>query len=240
MKRAIGIFSVTMLGMLSLGCSVEGNDSDPKGPRVVSVSPANGATGISAETNKLVVTFSEPMGLGYSFCEEPGSPIVFNGKGSWISSTTVEIPVILSPGIRYQLSLNDEKYTNFKNRDGTALEPYLWTFTTGGEPDRILPTVATLFPSNGSAGVDPRTTELRVTFSEVMNTGYAFTRTIGTYPPTTGKAVWTDRYTITLPVSLSPDTTYTLGLNGAGYMAFWDSAGNALEPVVWTFTTGSI
>lgn len=41
-------------------------------------------------------------------------------------------------------------------------------------------------------------------------------------------------------VNLSPNTTYTLGLNSAtntAYDNFKDTAGNALVPVVWKFTT---
>jgi len=114
------------------------------------------------------------------------------------------------------------------------------TTTTTLHTDITPPTVVSLSPTNGTSAVDPiTTTRLVITFSEPMKTtGYAFcTSSEGIYPPTTGSPVWTSDTTIEVPVSLSSSTTYALSLNNATYTSFKDANGNALVPVVWSFST---
>jgi hypothetical protein len=107
--------------------------------------------------------------------------------------------------------------------------------------DTISPTVVTMVPANGATNVSSLLTEIKVTFSEPMASGYSVvTVTGGTWFPTYGAPSWsTDKLTFTLPVTVAANTTYTFGLNNTVYINFRDSSGNALTPVVWIFTTGN-
>lgn len=102
--------------------------------------------------------------------------------------------------------------------------------------------VASLSPADAATGVDPTTTLLTVTFDGAMNTGGSMSlvySSAGTFPPMPGDPVWTDEYTLEIPVSLDPDTTYALSLNSPVYLNFEDTNGDPIAPFEWTFTTGS-
>jgi hypothetical protein len=55
--------------------------------------------------------------------------------------------------------------------------------------------------------------------------------------PSFGIPSWNSVTTLKIPVTLVANTTYSLRLNSTTYQSFKDTAGNALVPVLWTFTT---
>ena len=103
------------------------------------------------------------------------------------------------------------------------------------------PVILDLRPANGADAVDPRTTELRVTFSVPMGGGFSWTGGEPDYPAgQEGKGpYWTeDQRTCVRPVRLEPNRQYRLGLNSPSHKNFQSAGGVPLDPVIYTFRTG--
>lgn len=102
-------------------------------PRVVSLTPANGAADINPATAELVVTFDRDMKPGsHSVCG--GGPLFpkLRGQPVWKDARTLVIKVVLEPEHVYEMSLNCESFRNFKSDPGNEeLTPTPWSFTTG-------------------------------------------------------------------------------------------------------------
>ena len=107
-------------------------------PTVVSVSPANAATGVRADA-KIIVTFSQPMDqaatqAAYQSSDLPASSVGF----TWDASSTVltikpnaaleyaKGTTTSAPPKSYGLKLN----ATAKDTTGNALAPFTWVFTT--------------------------------------------------------------------------------------------------------------
>lgn len=105
-------------------------------PRIVKLSPPNGAQAVDPGLKELRVTFNVPMGAGFSWCGDgPQFPKSQEGKPPcWTDGgKTCVMPVILEPGVRYELGLNSESHKNFQSAGGVPLEPVLYTFKTSGK-----------------------------------------------------------------------------------------------------------
>jgi len=104
-------------------------------PQVEKVSPENGATDVDPATRELRVTFDQDMeNHGYSFV---GGGPAFPGAGRprWIDARTCVLPVRLAPERDYQLSINSERFQNFRSQKGEPAEVYPIHFRTGkGKP----------------------------------------------------------------------------------------------------------
>lgn len=100
-------------------------------PRVVRTSPENGAMSVDPATNELRVTFDQPMVTsGYSFVGGgPTFPEVV-GRPQWISNTTIVLPIRLKPDHAYWLSINSDRYQNFRGTNGLPAVPYPISFRT--------------------------------------------------------------------------------------------------------------
>lgn len=94
-------------------------------PRVVRTSPENGAMSVDPATNELRVTFDQPMVTsGYSFVGGgPTFPEVI-GRPQWISNTTIVLQVRLKPDHAYWLSINSDRYQNFRGVNGLPAVPF--------------------------------------------------------------------------------------------------------------------
>ncbi len=100
-------------------------------PKIVSMSPANGATDVPAVTDKLVVTFDRPMGPGFSWTKTDGLQPEGTGNPEWNADGTVcTLPVKLQPGTAYSIGLNHPFANNFQSAHGVPLEHLVWKFTT--------------------------------------------------------------------------------------------------------------
>lgn len=100
-------------------------------PKVVSMTPANGATGVSPSLRAIRVVFDRPMQDGMSVVGGgPNFPELI-GKASYDSRHRVlTMPVRLKPGWSYEFWLNSDRFTNFASREGVPLEPVHVTFQT--------------------------------------------------------------------------------------------------------------
>jgi hypothetical protein len=111
-----------------------------RAPQVVRCDPENGAENVSTAVTELRVTFSVPMGGGFSWCsasddgaDYPKGP---EGKGFYWTEDkkTCVLPVELKPGMTYRLSLNAAGFNNFQSEAGVPLEPVPYTFKTSHTP----------------------------------------------------------------------------------------------------------
>lgn len=103
-------------------------------PTVLEMSPANGATDVDPGLTELRVTFSVPMGGGFSWTGGgPEYPDGVEGKGPYWTAEqrTCVLPVELKPNHGYRLGLNSFSHKNFQSAAGVPLEPVSYTFKTG-------------------------------------------------------------------------------------------------------------
>jgi beta-lactamase regulating signal transducer with metallopeptidase domain len=112
-----------------------GNDVKSKTtkPQIVECTPPIGAQDVSSGLGELRVTFSVPMGRGFSWTGSgPEYPKVPEGKRpSWSDDgRTCILPVQLEPNHSYRLGLNSPSHKNFQSAGGIPLDPVVYTFKT--------------------------------------------------------------------------------------------------------------
>jgi hypothetical protein len=213
-------------------------------PTVTSVSPANGATGVSTGTT-VTATFSEAINAstvtGSTFQLRDASN---NLVGASVSTSGNQITLTPSSALAgstvYTVTITGGA-SGVKDLAGNALASnYSWSFTTV-VVDNTPPTVTSVSPANGATGVSSGTT-VTATFSEAINastvTGSTFqlrdagNNLVGASVSTSGNQI-----TLTPAVSLAASTTYTVTITG-GASGVKDLAGNALASnYSWSFTT---
>jgi len=102
-------------------------------PLAVHFDPPNGATDVDPSITELKVTFSMPMGGGFSWTGGgPSYPPGREGQGPyWTRGGLMCVrPVALEPGKTYRLGLNSPSHVNFQSEGGIPLDPVVYTFTT--------------------------------------------------------------------------------------------------------------
>ena len=105
--------------------------SELQPPKVVALSPANGASDVDAGTTKLSVTFDRPMAAGFSWTDPEGKAPEIPSKPTWSGDAkTCALPVKLEAGRAYVMSLNFGWYLNFRSEKGVPLVPVRYTFST--------------------------------------------------------------------------------------------------------------
>jgi beta-lactamase regulating signal transducer with metallopeptidase domain len=111
-------------------------------PKIVKLTPPNGAQNVSPKLKELRVTFNVPMGSGFSWCGDgPQFPKGPEGKHPYWTDggKTCVLPVKLEPGVAYELGLNCESAKNFQSAGGVPLEPVAYTFKTSGKATETAP-----------------------------------------------------------------------------------------------------
>ncbi len=106
------------------------------------------------------------------------------------------------------------------------------------------PCVVGTEPGNRAKDVDFTLREIKVTFDRPMRTERSWSwiihRNLGVYPGSKPSAEprWENKgRTCVLPVRLSPDTLYAIGVNSIRHTGFRDPDGNVAVPHVWVFRT---
>jgi hypothetical protein len=102
-------------------------------PQVAKAAPDDGDAAVDPATTEIVVTFDQAMSPG-------GMSVVGGGEAfpeitdrpSWRNARTFVIPVKLQPDHDYRLSINSDRFTNFKNAAGDSAVPYPIAFHTAG------------------------------------------------------------------------------------------------------------
>lgn len=102
-------------------------------PRVLSLSPANGAEDVDAATvTSLRIEFDRPMRKGFAFVEIPGlvAPKVTGAPQLDATHRVLTLPCALQPGTAYGIQLNSEQFQAFADEQGHPLAPLAYRFRT--------------------------------------------------------------------------------------------------------------
>ncbi len=104
-----------------------------RAPRVQSLTPEHGAVGLDPTVDEIRVTFDMPMSRsGYSFVGSGPDMPLSSAAPWWEDAYTCVMPVRLKPNQAYHLSLNSERFQNFKSVWQVSSVPKVWEFSTGG------------------------------------------------------------------------------------------------------------
>jgi RNA polymerase sigma-70 factor (ECF subfamily) len=107
--------------------------------------------------------------------------------------------------------------------------------------ESVPPVVVQSVPAAGSPDVDPKTTEIQVTFSKTMADGTWSWSTLSkeSFPEVSGEPKYLkDERTCVLPVKLQPETTYAIWINSNKFQNFKDANGTPAIPYLLVFKTG--
>ncbi|OVE81607.1 hypothetical protein BVY03_03125 [bacterium K02(2017)] len=123
-------YAIFMLTVLNLTACIE-NDTQP--PQVIQTTPKNGSTDVDPSLTKISVTFNESMKDGNwswayttknQFPEMTGQPTYSN------NFTKNTLPVKLEANKTYEIWINSQTQTNFKDQAGNTAIPFKWVFKT--------------------------------------------------------------------------------------------------------------
>lgn len=98
------------------------------------------------------------------------------------------------------------------------------------------PVILSCSPSFGDTQVDPSLKEIIIRFDRKMGRGMSIVNSAN-IPKTTGQAEWVNDSTLRVPVSLKPNTAYSLNLNNGRYRNFRSAEGISMEPQRLIFRT---
>ena len=216
-------------------------------PRIVELAPAMNAEDVDPNLKHVRIVFDRDM-METRFLKRgsQGWPKWVNPV--WEDKRTFVYEMRLEPGTTYEIWLNSDTGKGFRSTDGTALEPVCWRFTTAGEreaesrpADRKeegpeAPSIAKSVPAMDAENVDATLKAIRIVFDRDMEAGHTLKRGSQGWP-TWGDSSWQDKRTFVSEVILRPGTTYEIWLNGDTGNGFCSTAGAALRPVCWRFTT---
>ena len=249
-KRYSRLFNITWLMVLLTIFTWQCKKDDFKGetvgvcPEVIATDPANNATNVV--TGKIItVTFNETMNPQTlnttTFTIKQG--VALKGGTANISGVVTCAGAIATFTPSAEL-LQSTTYTGtiakgVKDPAGNALpENYVWSFTTGNNPDVTRPTVIATDPANGATDVALNKT-ITATFSEAMDPLTINTSTFVLKHGTEsilGVITYSGVTAVFNPTAeLLPGTVYT----GTITTGSKDLAGNSLlTDYIWSFTSG--
>ena len=104
----------------------------------------------------------------------------------------------------------------------------------------VPPVVVKTVPAAGADDVDPKLTEIKVTFSKDMQDGTWSWVTLSqeSFPKVDGKPTYlADKRTCVLPVKLEPGKTYAIWVNSEKFGHFKDPDGRSAVPYLLVFKT---
>jgi hypothetical protein len=106
--------------------------------------------------------------------------------------------------------------------------------------ESVPPAVVKTVPEAGANGVNPKLTEIKVTFSKDMQDGSWSWVTLSkvSFPNMDGKPKYLpDKRTCVLPVQLEPGKTYAIWVNSVKFGNFRDTEGRSAVPYLLVFRT---
>ena len=224
---------------------------DLTAPTVLSVSPANGATGVSRNTAITAVLSELLMPSSVST-----STVELRNAANVLIPTTITHDVAnriikltpsatLASSSLYRATIKGGS-SGVKDASGNPLSAnYTWSFTTGTTSDLTAPAVTSVTPANNATGISVNATVSAV-FSEPMNASSMISNTVqlrNSANVSIAAAITFNDATRTVTlIPLSPltnSTVYTATITG-GSAGVKDAAGNALPSnYVWSFTTAA-
>ncbi|MES2885025.1 MAG: Ig-like domain-containing protein [Pseudomonadota bacterium] len=222
-----------------------GAAADTTRPTVTAALPAAGATGI-ATNSAVTLSFSEAMdplsitGSSLTLACPAGTPTT--GTVAYAASSN---SASFTPGSALPTNTSCTVTLSTAARDvagNTLAAPFTSTFTTAAAPDTTAPTVSSIFPANGTAGVAVNTA-ITASFSEAIAPASITTASFSLACPTGAAITGTVSYAMNGNVAsftpsnpLPSSTTCTATVS----TAVRDLSGNALAaPFTWSFTTSA-
>lgn len=100
------------------------------------------------------------------------------------------------------------------------------------------PKVVKAVPDNGDINVDPKLSEIRITFDQPMGQGRSIVGGGDSFPQVLGNPRWINPKTISIRVKLKPNHDYWLSVNNARFQNFTNRAGEPAVPYPIQFHTG--
>ncbi len=108
------------------------------------------------------------------------------------------------------------------------------------DPPKALPAwVVSTTPAIGATEVDPKTSEITITFDRDMQSGMSWTGGPPLFPevPQDAKANWRDKRTCVLPVKLKAGEYYRVGINSTSFQNFRSATGQPAPCTAIYFAT---
>ena len=229
--------------------------ADTEAPMIVTLTPANDATGVTADaTFSLVIDFDEAVDLGTGNLEifyDDGVTLApsqsFDVSGFILSNSDQTATLTVGPldgATEYYVSLPSTAFVDeaVPANNVTGINPNgSWSFTTAS--DVSIPTITNLSPINTATDVDLNG-DLLLTFSERVYAGSgSFTITsasqtisINVVDGTQISGFGTNQLTINPNTELFNGELYTVSVDPA---AITDASGNNFDPstLIYSFTT---
>ena len=123
-KLAIGVSVMAVQNIRNCGRTPSAN-----APKIVSVTPADGAKDVDPNLGEIVVCFDRPMQGRVSLTGD-GWPKIVGTPEFDSTMTKLTIRVNLNPETEYTLGFNSRSHKKFASEDGVPLAPCAYTFTT--------------------------------------------------------------------------------------------------------------
>ena len=103
-------------------------------PKVVETVPANGDQKVDPGLREIRVTFDQDMSRGgYSWVGGGPTYPKSRGKPRWVNARTCVLPIRIMPNHEYWLSVNNNKFKNFRSASGQPAIPHPISFKTAGK-----------------------------------------------------------------------------------------------------------
>ena len=123
-KLAIGVSVMAVQNIRNCGRTPSAN-----APKIVSVTPADGAKDVDPNLGEIVVCFDRPMQGRVSLTGD-GWPTLVGTPEFDSSMTNLTIRVALKPETEYTLGFNSRSHKKFASTDGIPLTPCVYSFRT--------------------------------------------------------------------------------------------------------------
>ncbi|QDU32498.1 hypothetical protein KS4_05300 [Poriferisphaera corsica] len=217
-------------------------------PKIVSITPRNGARGVDPMTDEIVVVFDQPMGKGFAFPKFGDDAPKGVERPVWRDEKTIVWKVKLEPSKGYRFGVNWKQFNSFRNEDGVPVKDTMVRFWTGrekrgddGKQSKVkkanAPKIVSMSPSNGEIDVDPATDEIVIVFDQPMSSGYSFPQFGDDAPEGVDRPVWRDEKTIVWKVKLEAGKGYRFGVNWGKFNSFKNKEGVPVKDTKVRFWT---
>lgn len=123
-KLAIGVSVMAVQNIRNCG-----RTSSANAPKIVSVTPADGAKDVDPNLGEIVVCFDRPMQGRVSLTGD-GWPKIVGTPEFDSTMTKLTIRVNLNPETEYTLGFNSRNHKKFASAEGAPLVPCVCTFRT--------------------------------------------------------------------------------------------------------------
>ena len=123
-KLAIGVSVMAVQNIRNCG-----RTSSANAPKIVSVTPADGAKDVDPNLGEIIVCFDRPMQGRVSLTGD-GWPTLVGAPEFDSTMTNLTIRVALKPETEYTLGFNSRSHKKFASTDGIPLTPCVYTFRT--------------------------------------------------------------------------------------------------------------